>query len=247
MGQRDDVVRVARSYVGAKQGSAQHKKLVDTFNKWGKSYKDEVGNYSCPWCAIAVSAWTNLANVTIDIVPRTYNCGRFIDQAKKMGIWVENDNYRPTAGDLIIYYWSAPVGDCTYGASHIGIVETVSGSTITVIEGNMGSPSHVGRRSIPVGYRYIRGFIVPRYKTNGGYAYTGAFPTGAVRKGSRGENVKRVQRFLNWYGHYGLAVDGICGNKTVNAILAFQKNYTSLVNDGIVGSKTIAVMKAVRK
>lgn len=247
MGQRERVVQVAQGYVGTKQGSAAHKKLVDTFNKWGRSYKDEVANYTCPWCAIACSSWSNLANCTIDIVPRTYNCGRFIDQAKKMGIWVENDNYRPKAGDFVIFYWSAPSGECSSGASHIGVVEKVSGNTITTIEGNMGSPSHVGRRSFPIGYRYIRGFITPKYKDDAKVGYTGAFPTGTVRLGSYGENVKRVQRFLNWYGHYGLAVDGICGNKTVNAIIEFQKCYASLVNDGIVGSKTIAVMKAVRK
>ena len=28
--------------------------------------------------------------------------------------------------------------------------------------------------------------------------YTGKLPTKAVKKGSKGTNVKRVQRFLNW-------------------------------------------------
>ena len=257
MGQREDVVRVAQSYVGCKQGSSQHKKLVDTFNKWSRNYKDEVANYTCPWCAIACSSWSNLANCTIDIVPRTYNCGRWIDQAKKMGIWVENDNYKPQAGDFIIYYWSAPTGDCTYGASHIGVVEKVSGSTITVIEGNMGSPSHCGRRSIPVGWRYIRGFVTPRYKssssssstTTAKTSYTGSMPTANIKYGSKGENVKRWQNFLRWY--YGshkneIAVDGKFGNITKKYTVQFQKEH-KLTQDGIVGANTRAAAKASKK
>ena len=247
MGQREEVVRVAQSYVGATQGSAKHKKLVDTFNKWSKSYKDEVGNYTCPWCAIACSAWANIAGATVDIVPRTYNCGRWIDKAKSMGIWVENDNYKPQAGDFVIYYWSAPVGDCTYGASHIGVVEKVSGSTITVIEGNMGSPSRVGRRAIPVGYRYIRGFVTPKYKGSTNYtpkSFTGAMPTRVIKYGSKGEDVKKWQKFLNWY-FGGVAIDGIFGAVTKSKTIAFQKKM-GLVQDGIVGAKTKASAKNVR-
>ena len=78
--------------------------------------------------------------------------------------------------------------------------------------------------------------------------YTGSFPTGTVKKGSKGENVKRVQRFFNWYwGKTVLTVDGSCGPKTVEKIKAFQKNYKALVVDGICGPKTIATMKAVKK
>lgn len=247
MGQREKVVQVAQTYVGAKQGSSQHKKLVDTFNKYARCNTYEVANYSCAWCAIAASSWANIAGVSNSIMPRTYNCGTMITEAKKRGIWVENDNYKPKAGDFVIFYWSAPSGDCTYGASHIGLVEKVSGNTITTIEGNMGSPSHVGRRSFPVGYRYIRGFIVPRYQGSG-TGYTGEFPTGVVRYGSTGENVRRVQKFLNWYfGNSYLTVDGDCGVKTVSQIRSFQRCYKSLEADGVVGSKTIAVMKEVKK
>ena len=37
------------------------------------------------------------------------------------------------------------------------------GTTITVVEGNMGSPSHVGTRKIQVNARYIRGYCCPDY------------------------------------------------------------------------------------
>jgi len=44
------------------------------------------------------------------------------------------------------------------------MVEKVDGNTITVIEGNMGSPSHVGRRTISVNQKNIRGYVTPKFK-----------------------------------------------------------------------------------
>ena len=46
-------------------------------------------------------------------------------------------------------------------ADHVGMVETVVGSTITVIEGNCSDM--VKRRNLQVNGRYIRGYGVPKY------------------------------------------------------------------------------------
>ena len=62
--------------------------------------------------------------------------------------------------------------------------------------------------------------------------YNGTIPTPTIKKGSKGTNVKNLQKFLNWYGGYGLKVDGICGVKTIAAIKKFQKK-EGLVVDGI--------------
>lgn len=67
--------------------------------------------------------------------------------------------------------------------------------------------------------------------------YTGSLPTGTVKKGSKGTNVKRVQTFLNWCINAGLKVDGICGSKTTEAIKKYQKQYKLKV-DGIFGSQS---------
>ena len=75
--------------------------------------------------------------------------------------------------------------------------------------------------------------------------YKGAFPTGTVRQGDTGENVKRVQLFMNWMYGNKLTVDGICGPKTVEMIKKFQAS-RGLTADGICGPKTIAEMKAVK-
>jgi LysM repeat protein len=81
-----------------------------------------------------------------------------------MGIWVENDAYVPKAGDIILYDWDdSGAGDNTGNADHIGIVVSISGSTIKVIEGNTGNA--VGYRNITVNGKYIRGFVTPKYST----------------------------------------------------------------------------------
>ena len=66
-------------------------------------------------------------------------------------------------GDVVFYSWNdSGVGECTSGASHVGIVTSCDGKKITVIEGNISNS--VGYRTIAVGGRYIRGFGVPKYE-----------------------------------------------------------------------------------
>ena len=55
-----------------------------------------------------------------------------------------------------------------------------------------------------------------------------------IRKGSKGEDVKILQKYLKYYKYYKNEVDGDCGNVTVEAIKSFQK-YNKLVVDGVFG------------
>lgn len=66
------------------------------------------------------------------------------------------------------------------------------------------------------------------------------YPT--VRKGSKGETVKTLQKLLNQNGNK-LTVDGIFGVKTEAAVKAYQKK-KGLVVDGIVGPKTWGALTA---
>ena len=54
---------------------------------------------------------------------------------------------------------------------------------------------------------------------------------GTIKKGSRGDDVRTLQKKL------GIAVDGIFGTKTEDAVKAYQKNH-GLTPDGIVGPHT---------
>lgn len=76
--------------------------------------------------------------------------------------------------------------------------------------------------------------------------YTGTIPTPTIKNGTKGDKVKNLQKFLNWYGKYGLAVDGICGSKTVTALKKFQKS-EGITADGIYGKNTQAKAKAYKK
>ena len=82
--------------------------------------------------------------------------------------------------------------------------------------------------------------------------YQGGFPIipPNLKKGSIGLQVERLQRFLNWYGDYGLVVDGDFGEKTRKAVFKFQQKvfYNDVTQwDGIFGKKSLEKAKAVKK
>lgn len=56
--------------------------------------------------------------------------------------------------------------------------------------------------------------------------------------GSRGDEVRRVQKKLKELGYYKGTVDGIYGTGTQKAVRAFQKN-CGITADGIAGAKTL--------
>ena len=58
-----------------------------------------------------------------------------------------------------------------------------------------------------------------------------------LRQGSKGNEVKEVQRRLKQWGYYSGSVDGIFGAGTKKAVIAFQKK-NGLTADGIVGKAT---------
>ena len=72
--------------------------------------------------------------------------------------------------------------------------------------------------------------------------YSGDLPTPTLKNGSKGEGTKKWQKFLNWYGKFGLTVDGEFGAKTLKATKVFQK-IEGLTTDGIVGKNTLAAAK----
>lgn len=58
-----------------------------------------------------------------------------------------------------------------------------------------------------------------------------------LKQGSRGSDVKEMQRRLKQWGYYQGSVDGVFGAKTKAAVIAFQKN-NGLTADGVVGKAT---------
>ena len=68
-----------------------------------------------------------------------------------------------------------------------------------------------------------------------------AVEAAVLRQGSKGDEVKEVQRRLKQWGYYSGSVDGIFGSGTKSAVIAFQKK-NGLTADGIVGKATYAAL-----
>lgn len=70
----------------------------------------------------------------------------------------------------------------------------------------------------------------------------GAF-THMLKKGMKGEDVRTMQVYLNALGYNCGTADGIFGNKTVEAVKAFQ-SAEGLTVDGIAGQQTLDILAA---
>lgn len=80
---------------------------------------------------------------------------------QKVGRWEERDDYVPQLADIVMYDWDAQKGECTGNPDHVGMVVSVEGKTIRVIEGNY--DNQIKYRDICVEYIKIRGFCLPDY------------------------------------------------------------------------------------
>lgn len=165
MSDRQNIVNAAVSYIGCKESDGSHKKIIDLYNSHKPLARGYAMKYTDAWCATFVSAMAIKCGLTA-ILPTECGCEKMIELFKKLGSWQENDAYVPQPGDVIFYDWDdSGSGDNRGYSDHVGIVEKVSGSTITIIEGNMSNA--VGRRNLKVNARYIRGYGVPKYKDSG--------------------------------------------------------------------------------
>lgn len=80
--------------------------------------------------------------------------------------------------------------------------------------------------------------------------YHTTLPIGiTLKKGSKGRDVGILQTALNRLIQAGLSVDLDFGTKTQEAVMAFQKRYSSVCGaaDGIVGQKTISAVNTLLK
>lgn len=160
MEQRKAIVNWLKQYVGISEGSAQHKAILKVFNDSGLCTRYKMTIYDA-WCATAASA-AYIANGLGNIFPNECSCYYMIENAKKMGIWVENDAYVPSIADAVLYDWDdSGAGDNQGNPEHVGLVYSISGSTMQIIEGNKNNT--VGIRTLQVNGRYIRGYVTPKF------------------------------------------------------------------------------------
>lgn len=155
------IVEQARAWIGLKESNGTFKTIIDLYNSHKPLARGYIVKYIDEWCATFISALAIKCGMT-DIIPTECGCEEMIKLFKAKGCWIENENRVPKMGEIIFYDWQdSGSGDNKGHSDHVGIVEKVSGSTITVIEGNYNCA--VKRRTLAVNGKYIRGYGVPKY------------------------------------------------------------------------------------
>lgn len=272
----NDVIKVFESQVGYME-KASNKDLdsktanagYNNWTKYGRDLVDWIGSpfangvawcmELCEWCFIEAFGKATAKKM---LGGWTAYCPTAVQYFKDMKRWYKS----PKKGDLIFFYDS----DKDYG--HVGLVYKVDSNRVYTIEGNTSPQTGVVyngggvyKKKYDLSYYRIAGYGRPNYDvevkeepeptpapkpTKKGY--TGTFPKvpPILKKGSKGTQVKNLQKFLNWYGDYGLAVDGDFGTKTQSAVKKFQKAVFPKEKsewDGEFGEKSLAKAKAVKK
>ena len=158
----EKLVEQAKSWLGCKESDGSNEEIIDTYNGHEPVARGLKLGYKDPWCAAFVSACAIKTGMT-DIIPTECGCGTMVKLFKKLGAWDENDGRIPNIGDIIFFDWDdSGYGDNDGFPGHVGIVEKVSGTKITVIDGNNKNDA-VERRTVQINGRFIRGYGVPKY------------------------------------------------------------------------------------
>ena len=244
---REKVVATAKAWIGCNEADGSHRQIVDVYNSHRPLARGYALKYTDAWCAGFVSAVAIKCGLT-DIMPTEVGVGNMIDLYRRLGRWKEQDSYVPSPADVIMYAWGdSGAGDCASGASHVGIVVSCDGKTITVIEGNKNNA--VGYREIAVNGRYIRGFGLPDYASKATETHTPApaekeatinMELRMLKKGMSGNDVRAAMLLMKDKGYYPDAIpatDKLFGPKMDAGVRKMQAEH-NLGVDGIIGKNS---------
>ena len=262
-----DVVKVAKAELGYKEkasnsqldsatanaGSANYTKYARDLQAAGYYNGGKNGFAWCDvfidWCFYQAAGKDKAKAEAAEFQTGTLGagCGYSKQYYKNKGRCDKN----PKVGDQVFFQQGGSV-------VHTGIVIAVSGSTITTIEGN--SSNMVKQNSYSLSNSYVDSFGHPLYDeeddtsdvdsdsadatTDAAVSYGDAVSVelNSIKKGSKGPQVKTIQRIIYARGiNKSLVVDGEFGALTYNGVLALQKQLfpdDQSEWDGEVGSKT---------
>jgi len=159
--QRDRVLAAAAAMVGVRGGSAEHQRLVNDYNSVRPLPVGYAVKNTDDWCDIFTTVIFQREGLS-DLIGRECGVERHIHIFQRLGIWNEDGNSTPSAGDIITFNWDKDTQQNDGWADHIGIVEKVENGIIHTIEGN--SNNVVKRNTYHIGHGNIRGFATPRYR-----------------------------------------------------------------------------------
>ena len=182
-GTAEAAIAAIKQWVGATEGSAKHKDILNIYNSYTKA---GVGT-STPWCAITVSAALIKAGCE-EIAGVNAWAGYWINIRARGGRWYKkSDKVIPNPGWIVIYKWPTAGPDVT--ASHVGMVVEVEGNKVTVVEGNTSHSCAYREYTVGSGdYRdkSVIGYAAPAYRDTGegyfkpGYAASGESSTTGI-------------------------------------------------------------------
>ena len=156
----EDLISVMRSWIGYSEANGKFKQIIDLYNSHKPLARGYTVQYSDAWCDTTVSAAAIKAGM-VDLIGTECGCEEHVKIFKQKGIWIEDGTITPKPGYIILYNWDNGSQPNDGYSDHIGVVENVSDGQITIIEGNRNDA--VSRRTIPVGWGYIRGYAAPKY------------------------------------------------------------------------------------
>lgn len=215
---RNLYVNTAISHLGAVEGTDAHREIVNLYNQLNPLPRGHRLTMTDDWCAGYISAMAVEANLT-DIICCECSCSQLIRLFDAIGGWMETDSYVPKKGDLIIYDWDdSGSGENTGAPEHVGIVASVTSTTIKVIEGNY--KNTVGYRTININGRYIRGFCLPDYASKA-TSSTQVFYHGNrwLTLDEMKVNARYIYNFLSARGWSLNAIAGMLGNMQTESTL----------------------------
>ena len=160
---RELVVSTARAWLGKNERDGSHREIIDLYNAHKPLARGYAVKYTDAWCATFVSAVAIKCGLS-DIMPLECGCEAMISLYRSHAVsrWEEDESIKPQPGDVVFYDWQGS-GDDRGAADHVGIVSSVSGRVLKVIEGNFSNS--VKERTLEANGKYLRGFGLPAYYT----------------------------------------------------------------------------------
>jgi len=155
---RHILVAKALQYLNWSEINGQDDLIIDKYNAIRTPrYKM---NHQDSWCAAFVSVVKHEAGFDA-LIPTECGCEEMIRLFQAMGRYEEDGRITPREGDYIFYNWDDNTQPNDGWADHVGIVVSVTGNNIKVIEGN--ASDRVKYHDIPIGWGNIRGYGLPDF------------------------------------------------------------------------------------
>lgn len=224
---KQEFINVALTQVG-------YKEKYSNYTKYGEWYGINPG----AWCDMFVCWCANEVGALKKYIPKYANVGDTRKWYKNKGLLSETN---PEAGDLFIQMKKG-------AGQHIGIVEYIDGKYFHTIEGNYSDK--VARVKRKIGYKNGDGYLFCKVEWKES-SYSGEYPKlpsrGYFKKGDKGEEVKKLQLFLNWALDIKLAIDGSYGPITFDSVKRFEKLVNASKKNGLFGKVDLAKAMEYKK